>query len=340
MPSADFLLLGPAWTAALAFLVFMVGACAGSFINCLAWRLMNGESVLKGRSHCVSCNHELGVFDLVPVFSWLFLRGKCRHCGHKVAIRYMAAELICGLYFLSIAWFYGLSVHCLLLWVFGCVLLGLSLCDIESFIIPNGFIIAGIALWIIDSVAAAGFPWEDAALDTFPVLLGSLITPDWIAFAAEGLFAAIFITLFMLLMTELVSKRKGVDSMGGGDLKLFFVVSLYLGFCGAFFNIVVCCVAGLVLGMLFKALKRKDEENVLENEAQALHASSVREFEMSLNSGRVQTNDSALKEENAQADLKPPKGAFPFGPAIALGTWISLLVGPAAVNAYLGLIFF
>lgn len=340
MPSADFLLLGPAWAAAFAFLVFMMGACAGSFINCLAWRLMNGESVLKGRSHCVSCNHELGVLDLIPVFSWLFLCGKCRHCGAKVAFRYVAAELICGVYFVSIAWFYGLSVHCLVLWVFGCVLLGLSLCDIERFIIPNGFIIAGIALWVVDTVTAAVFSWEDLAVDKFPVLLGSLIEPDWLAFAAEGLFAAVFITLFMLLMTELVSRRKGVDSMGGGDLKLFFVVSLYLGFCGAFFNIVVCCVVGLVFGVLVKALDRENEQEVLENEAQALHASSVHEFETALNAGSGLLMEDALSDESGQANLEPPKGAFPFGPAIALGTWITLLAGPAAVNAYLGLIFF
>ncbi|MFR8516776.1 MAG: prepilin peptidase, partial [Emergencia timonensis] len=56
------------------------GAVFGSFINCMAWRIAHGESVLKGRSHCAVCGHPLGAADLVPVFSFLFLRGKCRYC--------------------------------------------------------------------------------------------------------------------------------------------------------------------------------------------------------------------------------------------------------------------
>lgn len=331
MPSADFLLLGPAWTCALCFLVFMIGACAGSFTNCLAWRLLNGESVLKGRSHCVSCNYELGALDLVPVFSWLFLRGNCRHCGARVAFRYVAAEIICGLYFLSIAWFYGLSVHTLLVWILGCILLGLSLCDLERFIIPNGFIIAGLLVWVLDVMLSTLIPWEDFAVDCFPILFDSFIQPTRLAIVVEGLIAAVFISAFMLLMTSIVSRRKGVDSMGGGDFKLFFVVSLFLGLLGAFFNIIVCCVVGLVLGVVLKVAVTPEEECLpLEDPEEKLRqAETVEEIEAML-------NDDSLEPGSYQ----PPKGAFPFGPAIALGTWISLIAGPGIVNAYLSLIYF
>jgi len=81
---------------------FIFGLVFGSFLNCWAWRIVHNESVLKGRSHCAVCNHELGALDLVPLFSWIFLKGKCRYCGEKISARYPLVELICGLYFLSI----------------------------------------------------------------------------------------------------------------------------------------------------------------------------------------------------------------------------------------------
>ena len=66
----------------------LLGAVFGSFLNCAAWRLGHGESVLRGRSHCTACGHVLGAADLVPILSWLFLRGKCRYCGSRIPARY------------------------------------------------------------------------------------------------------------------------------------------------------------------------------------------------------------------------------------------------------------
>ena len=65
---------------------FLLGAALFSFMNVVAWRLPRGMDPLKGRSVCPQCGHTLGVPDLVPVFSWLFLRGRCRHCGAHIQI--------------------------------------------------------------------------------------------------------------------------------------------------------------------------------------------------------------------------------------------------------------
>ena len=73
------------------------GAVLGSFLNCAAWRIAHGESFLKGRSHCTSCGHVLGFLDLIPVFSWIFLGGKCRYCKTKISPRYMLTELFFAL---------------------------------------------------------------------------------------------------------------------------------------------------------------------------------------------------------------------------------------------------
>ena len=73
------------------------GAVLGSFLNCAAWRIAHGESFVKGKSHCTSCGHVLGFLDLIPVFSWIFLGGKCRYCKTKISPRYMLTELFFAL---------------------------------------------------------------------------------------------------------------------------------------------------------------------------------------------------------------------------------------------------
>ena len=83
---------------------FLNCAVFGSFLNCAAWRLGHGESVLRGRSHCTACGHVLGAADLVPILSWLFLRGKCRYCGSRIPARYPLTEAV----------FAALTVLCLL----------------------------------------------------------------------------------------------------------------------------------------------------------------------------------------------------------------------------------
>ena len=75
---------------------FMLGAALFSFMNVVAWRLPQGKNPLSGRSFCPACGAELQAQDLVPVFSWLVLRGRCRRCGAKIAVRYLLAELLGG----------------------------------------------------------------------------------------------------------------------------------------------------------------------------------------------------------------------------------------------------
>ena len=120
MQLSDLAVLSPVWPVFFLAVAGVLGACLGSFVNCLAWRMVHGESVWKGRSHCTECNHQLSALDLVPVLSWLFLRGRCRYCGQKVSPRYVVAELLCAAYFVSMVWAYGLTVHALALCVLGC----------------------------------------------------------------------------------------------------------------------------------------------------------------------------------------------------------------------------
>ena len=142
-------IFNPAQAAFLLGIAAVLGACLGSFVNCLAWRLANGESVLAGRSHCTSCGHVLGALDLVPVASWLALRGRCRHCGQRVSPRYVIVEALVAALFAAVVARYGLSVQTAAYLVLVCILMAVALVDLDTFIIPNGFVVAGCVLWLV-----------------------------------------------------------------------------------------------------------------------------------------------------------------------------------------------
>ena len=81
-----------------------LGACIGSFLNVVLWRVPRGESIVHPPSHCTSCGAELGPIELVPVVSWVALRGRCRHCGVHISARYPLVELAVAVLFGFIAW--------------------------------------------------------------------------------------------------------------------------------------------------------------------------------------------------------------------------------------------
>lgn len=237
------------------------GAVFGSFINCMAWRIAHGESVLKGRSHCAVCGHPLAVLDLVPVFSFLFLKGRCRYCKEKISPRYVAAELMMAAAFVLITWRFDLSLQTLWICGLACILMALSLVDLETYTIPDRFIVAGI-IWY------------------FGILL---FAEDGKAELISGLAGGLSIGLGMLLLSILFDKVTGKESLGGGDIKLFFMTGLYLGPWVGLFNLILSCVIGIGF-VLFMGQRR-----------------------------------------------------IPFGPAISLAAFVSLLVGGDVVNWYLGL---
>ena len=230
------MLFGMDWALAIYVLavVFIIGLVMGSFLNCAAMRIARGESFVKGRSHCMKCGHQLGILDLFPLFSWLFLGGKCRYCKEKISARYPVTELIMGL----------MSVACVVLedftwltlrnWLFICLLFLVSLVDLEIQEIPNWCVIAMAGIW-----------GATVALMDAPI---SELTGGLIAGAAFG----IGILLLALLMDKLLKK----NTLGGGDIKLIAACGLYLGVMKSLFMLVIACIVGLGMSIVLK----KDSE--------------------------------------------------------------------------------
>ena len=216
------------------FLTFIIGICAGSFLNCAAMRISRGESFIKGRSRCISCGHELGILDLFPLFSWLLLGGKCRYCGKKISARYPVTELCFGIISVITVLTCDISFIALRNWLFFCILFLLSLVDLEIYEIPDGCHIASIIIWV------CFMPFYESLKQE----------------ALSGLIAAVVFGGVLLGISLLMDRLLEKESMGGGDIKLTAVCALYLGLLRSLFSVILACVIGLVMGTVLK----KDSE--------------------------------------------------------------------------------
>ena len=231
------LYLSPGFAVYFCVLAFGFGACMGSFLNCMAWRIIHGESVLRGRSHCNVCGHVLTAGDLVPIVSYLVHRGRCRWCGAKLSARHVWAEGLTGAAFVLILLRFDLSLQALGALTLACVLLAGALADLEGYIIPDRFIVAGVAARI------PFFFFEDWRRTLPDALLGG--------FAVGG---------GLLAFVLLYEKLRRVEAMGGGDLKLLFVTGLWLGWAKNLLCLLLACILGIAFGLATQK-RRAAQEN-------------------------------------------------------------------------------
>lgn len=251
------ILASPLLTGYLLVMAFVLGAVFGSFFNCMAWRIVHGESVLHGRSHCAVCGHPLAAKDLVPIFSYTALHGRCRYCNEKISPRYTIVEAVCACGFMISVIRFGLTVHTVVAVVLFCLLLTLSLVDLDSMIIPDRFIAAAAVLW---AVSLPGIFREDFityqtygnealfSLSLFGVrgLLGAYV---------KGIAGAVALGGGMLLLSLVFDQVTGKESLGGGDVKLFFSAGLFLGPWAGLLCLLLSCLIGLVFALGRKEAK-------------------------------------------------------------------------------------
>src|SRR3954447_12244946 len=115
----------------------LLGLLIGSFLNVVIWRVPRKLSVVRPPSHCPQCETPIRPVDNVPVLSWLLLRGKCRHCGNPIAVRYPLVEAGNGVLFVAVAARFGASWELPAYLVLTAALLAISLIDLEHFIVPD-----------------------------------------------------------------------------------------------------------------------------------------------------------------------------------------------------------
>ena len=239
-------------------LAFLFGAVFGSYIDCVAWRLVHHERVARGRSHCDVCGHALGAGDLIPIISYLRSGGRCRYCGAKFSAESTWVELTLGLAFAAIVYKFDVSFVALRYLGLLVILMGLSLVDQKTLLIPDRFHVAGILWWLLTlpliactqgrgltealSITGARLPLANA-----PGLHDGLLTDlRWSLVSAFG------VGVLMLLISLVFDKLTGKESLGGGDLKLLFMTGLYMRPGVTLFNLILSCFVGLFIALGLK----------------------------------------------------------------------------------------
>lgn len=205
-------------------LPFLYGIIIGSFLNVCIYRIPKGESVVTVRSHCMSCGYQLKWYDLFPVFSYLFLRGRCRKCGSHISVQYPLIEAANGFLYVAVFLINGVNMESVLYSLMASALLGLSVIDMRTFEIPPAF------NWFIGGLGVIRLllDWQQAAVYVI------------------GFFSVSLFLLFIYWLT------KG-NGIGGGDIKLMTAAGLLLGWK----RIILAFFAGCILASVIHLIRMK-----------------------------------------------------------------------------------
>lgn len=191
----------------MAVLMFIIGACLGSFYLVVGRRLPISENAVNDRSKCDSCGHVLNWWQLVPIFSYVILRGKCHHCHKKISVVNLLMELATGTAFVFAYLYYGFSYEMFAFIVVSSVMLIIFVSDFLYYIILDSpLVVGGIVVLIARS-------YFYGASSCIPYLISGV---------------ALFASMYAIkLFGDFLFKR---ESLGGGDIKFAFVIGLVLGF--------------------------------------------------------------------------------------------------------------
>jgi len=214
----------------ISFAIFIFGLIIGSFLNVVIYRIEKGESALKGRSYCPHCKHTLSWQDLIPILSFVLLKGRCRYCTQKISLQYPLVELATAVIFV----FIGLNFYLLII---ASLLIILFVYDLRHYILPDKILLPAIGLVVLFRV------FEFIKLGNFENL-EPLINPLFAGILASAFFFALYY----------VSRGR---AMGFGDVKLALFMGLFLSWPNILVALFVAFVTGAIIGVGLIALQKK-----------------------------------------------------------------------------------
>ena len=222
--------------------VFLAGLCIGSFLNVCIWRIPRDESIVWPGSHCPACNHAIAPWDNLPLLSWVFLGGKCRHCRAPISPRYFVVELLTGALFAGLWLVHGWTLQTPVYLFFTAALILGTFVDFDHLILPDRVTIGGMVAGPILSFA---FPALQGQTERLPALVLSLI----------GLAVGYGLLWLVATIGRAILKR---EAMGMGDVKLLGAIGACLGWPAVLFTIFVSSLSGTLLGFTLIALGKKE----------------------------------------------------------------------------------
>lgn len=210
-------------------IVLIYGLVFGSFLNVLIYRIPLKEEFVKTRSHCMNCGYQLAWYDLVPVFSYVFLGGKCRKCKQKISIQYPLIEGLNGGLYLLIMLVHGISIESLLYCLMTSALITLSVIDFRTFEIPLGINLFILTLGLIHLV---------------------LDYRNWL----DYLIGLLCVSMFLYII-YLITKGRGI---GGGDIKLMAACGLLIGWKLIILAFLLGCIIGSIVHLIRMRVSKAD----------------------------------------------------------------------------------
>ncbi len=225
-------------------LFILLGLFTGSFLNVCIDRLPGGQSIVFPPSHCAECNHKLKVLDLVPVFSYIWLRGRCRYCQARIPLRLPIVEGTTALLFALIYWKFGLGLELLFLLIYASMLIIIFVIDLEHLLVLNKIVYPGMALAFV-------FSFFNPGIRTFSILLPN--------FGVESALLGGIIGLAIMAVPFLVYRQ----GMGMGDVKLAALVGLMTGFPLVIMAVLLSWILGGIVAGILLALKIKGRKDAI-----------------------------------------------------------------------------
>ncbi|MCL2634570.1 MAG: prepilin peptidase [Oscillospiraceae bacterium] len=288
--------------------LFVFGTAIGSFLNVVILRTPLKQQFTKGRSHCMSCDHVLGWYDLFPVLSWVSLRGKCRYCKAKISPRYALVEMLTGLSFAGAFFVLDITPELAFSLILFPVLICLSFFDLDT---------GEIEYWCPITIASLGII---ALVLSFTDILPTV----WY----HHLIGAVIVSIPFAVLAIL-------GMMGGGDVQLMAGAGLLLGF-----NIIPAALIGIVLGAIFGVIMKLrtkptiseivyDDDPTLSD----LPTSPPTLSDLPTSSDADPTDsDEPTPPEDGTSSMGT---VIRFGPFLAIGIAIAYLFGDIIINWYL-----
>lgn len=221
----------------LAIYFFIFGLLIGSFLNVIILRLPEKKDLVLKRSGCPKCSTQLKWYHNIPLFSFIFLRGKCAFCGTKISWQYPVVELLTGIVaFLLMPSELGMQsmMNFIFYFTIACIFICHFVIDLRHQLLLDSLNLYLLANFLIFSFFR--LPWNYW-------LLGGLLG-----------------FLSPLAVTWIFYKIRGQVGLGGGDIKLFGILGIYLGPLGIFFNIFMSCFLGALVGILLIVLKKSSKD--------------------------------------------------------------------------------
>ena len=240
-------------TAAWLTLFFLLGVAVGSFLNVVADRLPAGKSIVSPPSHCPECQRRLSAKDMVPLFSYLWLKGHCRYCDANIPMRLFWVELGMGILFAFLYWHYGLGWELAMVAFYCCLFVALLATDLEHRILPNKIVYPGIVVALI--VASLGSIFGSEPTGGIGLSFG-----PWIVNSLVG--GAIFSGLLFILALIYAALGRGAG-MGLGDVKLAGLIGLITGFPLVLISMYLSILSGGLVAIVLLLLRLKGRKEAM-----------------------------------------------------------------------------